>query len=92
MQYLYENQKTFSELIRYLAIAQPNDYLNYELSEIAVQKYGSYGSAVNAAGLVLQEKPYAIAVFTDLGDAGRRHIGAINRICYETFYQENATE
>lgn len=92
LQYLYENKKTFSELIRYLAIAQPNDYLNYEISEIAVQKYGSYGSAVNAAGLVLQEKPYAIAVFTDLGDAGRRHIGAINRICYETFYQENATE
>lgn len=88
----YEHKKTFSELIEYLSIAQPNDYLNYEIPEITVQKYGYYGSAVNAAGIVFHGNPYIIAVFTDLGDAGRQHIGTINRICFETLNQKESPD
>ena len=47
-----------------------------------MQKDGCYGSAWNAAGLVMSDHPYAVSVYTSLGEAGKNVMGEINVLLY----------
>ena len=62
-------------------------YLNSVYHLGTIQKIGVYGSARNGVGFTPGEHPYAIAVYTSLGDYGETVMGEINALCYEYFYQ-----
>ncbi len=83
--YLYTNSDEFETLVSHLEQAMPIQYLNANIPEVEIQKYGSYLSATNSIGLVMEGSPYAISIFTSLGVDGERHIGNINEIAYTYF-------
>ncbi len=89
LSYLYEHQNIFSSLINDLYNAMPNSYLNLKIPLLTAQKYGDYGNAQNASGLVLDGEPYSIVIFTDLGSKGKEVIGEINYLCYMFFQESN---
>lgn len=89
LEYLYMHKDAYPELLNDLSEAMPYQYLNLELPFCAAQKYGWYGNAVHAAGIVLQDHPYSIVILTALGEAGQTHIGAIHRIVHE-YFQESS--
>ena len=80
--YLYNNLGSFPELSQRLYGVAPGDCLKKYVYVPIMQKDGLYGAAYNAAGLVMADKPYAAAVYTSLGDAGRNVIGEVNLILY----------
>ncbi len=88
LEYVYEHQDIYKTLIYDMKIAQPNNYLNYQVKELAVQKYGLYDWALNSAGIVFEGSPYSIVVLTQLGAYGEKVMGEINRICYEYYNTE----
>ena len=88
LEYIYNHQTLYTTLLKDMKKAQPNNYLNNEISNITAQKYGLYGYARNSAGIVLEGSPYSIVVLTQLGDKGETVMGEINRICYEYFNSE----
>lgn len=89
LDYLYEHQDIFSTLINDLYNAMPNSYLNLKTPSLVAQKYGDYGTAQNASGLMLEGHPYSIVLFTDLGSKGKEVIGEINYLCYMYFQESN---
>lgn len=89
LKYIYNNQEMFDVLIEDMYDAEPYNYLNLTINNIAAQKYGLYGSALNSAGIILEGSPYCIVVLTKLGGYGENIIGDINRICYEYFNKPN---
>lgn len=81
--YLYQHLNSFPELSQRLYGVSPGDCLKKYVYVPIMQKDGFYQAAYNAAGLVMAEKPYAAAVYTSLGDAGRNVIGEVNLILYQ---------
>lgn len=88
LRYLYENETKYATLIEDMYTVYPQDYLNRYVSSNAAQKYGSYGSARNAMGIVYGSHPYLIVVLSDMGEDGIDVIGDINKIVYEYFNAE----
>ena len=88
LEYLYEHQDIYQTLIKDMEKAQPKNYLNLKVNNLAIQKYGLYDWALNSAGIVFQDSPYSIVVLTQLGSYGETVMGDINQICYEYFNAE----
>lgn len=78
--YLTENSDLYASLIEDMMLVYPDDYLAGELDEVIAQKYGSYDTAENAAGIVYGEHPYTIAILTRVGSNGSSVIADINKI------------
>lgn len=87
LDYLYEHKNQFQDVWEDMEQSMPNDYLNKTLGNVTIQKYGQYGDAVNAVGIVDGDHPYHIVIFSQLGLDMVDHIGAINALCYEYFNQ-----
>lgn len=81
--YLYQNQEIFANLLEDMKNTTPGDYLQKRISAPVAQKFGLYGAANNSAGIVFSDKPYSIAIFTELGDNGDDVIGDLNKICFD---------
>lgn len=81
--HIYENQDKYSQLIYYLTIAAPDDFLNYKKQVEMVQKVGFYKEHINSTGLSLNGRPYVISVFTNLGEDAIPVMGEINKMAYE---------
>ena len=88
LDYIYDHQDIYQTLIKDMRKAQPKNYLNSKINEIAVQKYGYFESVRNSAGIVFEGSPYSIVVLTEMGDYGESVMGEINRICYEYYNAE----
>lgn len=88
LNYIYDHQDIYQTLIEDMRVAQPKNYLNSKVNEIAVQKYGYYDSVRNSAGIVFDGSPYSIVVLSNMGDYGESVMGEINRICHEYFNAE----
>lgn len=80
--YLYQHLNSFPELSQRLYGVAPGDCLKRYLDVPIMQKDGCYGSAWNAAGLVMSDHPYAVSVYTSLGEAGKNVMGEINVLLY----------
>lgn len=80
--YLYNHSESLSDMMYYLSTVAPGDCLKRYVTAPIYQKDGFYGAAYNAAGLVYTNRPYAVSVYTSLGDAGPHIIGKINLLLY----------
>lgn len=85
LNYLYENQDSYSDLIQYMKESKSHDYLDKEIQIDMPQKYGAIDAYCNAAGFVEATHPYTIAVYTDLADEGVEIMAHINQIVYNHF-------
>lgn len=81
--YLYQHYNSFPELRDRMFGVAPGLMLKRYVNVPIMQKDGCYGSAYNTAGLVFGDKPYAVAVYTSLGEAGPNIIGEINLLLYQ---------
>lgn len=81
--YLYRNYDAFPELTQRLFGVGPGLMLKQYVNVPILQKDGCYGSAYNAAGIVFADKPYAVSVYTSLGEAGPGIMGEVNLILYQ---------
>lgn len=89
LRYLYDNSDKYEMLLSNMKTATRNMYLDVEIDSPTAQKYGMYGSALNAAGIVYAENPYSICVLTSAGmDKGQEIIANINEICYSYFNEK----
>lgn len=82
LKYLYNNSGNFPDMMYYLSTVAPGDCLKRYVSVPIYQKDGFYGVAYNAAGLVYANAPYAVSVYTSLGEAGPHIIGEVNLLLY----------
>lgn len=81
--YLYNHADEYSELIENMEMTCRDSYLNQNLEVTIAQKYGSYSYAENAIGIVYDDIPYIISIFTSLSYGnGMQVIGDINELCY----------
>lgn len=85
LNYLYKNKTKFQALISNMQIPTGYDYLSQYVDCTISQKYGYYDTAVNSIGIVYSKIPYSIVILTSLGENGSKHIGKINKICYDHF-------
>ncbi len=85
LNYLYQNQSNYTDLIENMKKSKVNDYLDSEIQIGMPQKYGALNAYCNAAGFVEATHPYTIVVYTCLGDKGIEVMGHINEICYSHF-------
>ena len=72
LQYLYERQDEFPELIDYMKKSNPqNGYFRAKVTEMDVaHKYGSFEGAENDVGIFYAEHPFLLAVYTqNVGEA-----------------------
>lgn len=83
LSYLYANSSKFPTMMSYLASVAPGECLRMSVDVPIYQKDGFYGSAYNAVGLVYGNKPYAVAIYTSLGERGKQVIGDINNLLYQ---------
>lgn len=81
--YLYQNAGSFPELCDRLFGVAPGDMLKRYVHVPIMQKDGCFEAAYNTAGIVYADKPYAVAVYTSLGEGGPNVIGEINAILYQ---------
>lgn len=88
LKYLYTHKSEFAQLIEDLKIATPNDFLNKNINNSVMQKYGFYASAYNSVGLSIDGYPYSIVVFTNLNSNGVQVMADINEICYTYFNKD----
>ncbi|MCF0105789.1 MAG: serine hydrolase [Holdemanella sp.] len=88
MRRIYQNQDLYAEVIEYLRIASPDNYLNSQIQVDMVQKVGWYTDHVNSCGLSLNGHPYSICVFTRYNNYGLTVQGKLNEICYNFFNKE----
>ena len=87
MKRIYDNQELYKDVIEYLRIASPDDYLNHTIQVDMVQKVGWCENFVNSCGLSLNGHPYSLCVFTAYNNYGLTVMGDINQICYNYFNQ-----
>lgn len=88
---IYEHQDMYTELLKDMLAAEPENYLNLEESmhNKLYQKYGFYMSACNSAGLNLEDgNNYSIVVLTKLGERGEAVIGEISELVYNYYHPE----
>ena len=65
LQYLYDRQEQFPELMGYLKQAMPNDYFRKYITDCEVaHKYGDYNSMHNDVGIIYAGQPFLLAVYT----------------------------
>lgn len=83
LSYLYANTTKYPTMMNYLASVAPEECLRMSVNVPIYQKDGFYGSAYNAVGLVYGNKPYAVAIYTSLGERGKQVIGDINNLLYQ---------
>lgn len=88
--YLYNNQSKFETLIEDLGEAEPDNYLNLNNHKLAIQKYGTYGNALNSAGIVFENSPYSICIFTNIGIDNEYILSDINKIVFD-YYKNKIT-
>ncbi len=81
--YLYQFQDNYELLLNDMANSFPTEYLNETMPYSTYQKHGNYDIYYSAIGLVLDENPYTISIFTTLGYNGKTHIGQINQLVHE---------
>ena len=63
--YLYQHQEKYVELIDYLKQSSEGEYLKKYIDQYEVaHKYGSYNGYVHDYGIVFGENPYLIGIFT----------------------------
>lgn len=71
LQYLYENQEQFQELIGYMKQAMPGQYFKRGVTEYEVaHKYGSVQIYNNDVGIIYTPQPFLLAVYTQGGSIG----------------------
>ncbi len=83
LDYVWENQDTFSELIAHMLAAQPGEYLEGGTLDCEIaQKYGydTYDGTLHVAvaGIVYAEEPFLIAILTRTSYGA---IDAMGRLC-----------
>ncbi|MBF0746564.1 serine hydrolase [Gemella sp. 19428wG2_WT2a] len=72
LEYLYNNQERYSEIIKYVEESFPNDYYKKYLPGLRIiQKPGFSKEAINVSAIVYEEKPYLVAIYT-------RYLGGSN--------------
>lgn len=86
--HISKNQEKYEDLIHYLTIAAPDDFLNYSGDFGMVQKVGFVGDHINSTGWSPNGRPYVISVFTNLGDDAYPTMGDINKLAYEYINEE----
>ena len=65
LQYLYDNQESFEELIGYMKEAKPGEYFKRGVTDYEVaHKYGAVQIYYNDVGLIYTPQPYLLAVYT----------------------------
>ena len=65
LQYLYERQEQFPELMGYLKQAVPDDYFRKYITDCEVaHKYGDYNNMHNDVGIIYAGQPFLLAVYT----------------------------
>lgn len=85
LSYIYQHKSSFPTLLSDMLASEPDAYLNMNIGDLMMQKYGDYGGALNAVGLSSTGHPYSIAVYTYGLYNGTSVIGDINEICYNYF-------
>ena len=65
LQYLYDRQEQFPELLGYMKQAVPEDYFRKYITDCEVaHKYGDFKSMRNDVGIVYADQPFLLVVFT----------------------------
>lgn len=65
LEYLYNNQDKYSEIIKYVEASFPGEYYKRYLPGLRIiQKPGFSKEAINVSAIVFEEKPYAVAIYT----------------------------
>lgn len=89
LQYLYERQAQFPEMLDYLKQACPNRYFKTYLDCEIAHKYGSFEGAENDVGIIYGEHPFLLAVYTM--NAGER-ISAKCAVLFKDYTDARAAE
>lgn len=65
LEYLYDRQEDFPEMIEYLKQARPGSYFKKYVDDREIaHKYGSFEGAENDVGIFFGDHPFLLAVFT----------------------------
>lgn len=65
LQYLYEHQAQFPEMLSYLKQACPGAYFKKYIADCEIaHKYGSFEGAENDVGIIFAQQPFLLAVYT----------------------------
>ncbi len=83
---IYYNQNNYAQLMEYLGMAQPYNYLNLDESmhNKFIQKYGSYDGFENAAGILLEDRlNYSLVILTSYDGRGEGYIGELSKLIYD---------
>lgn len=83
LQYLYERQDQFPEMIGYLKQAEPDAYFKRYVTDCEIaHKYGSFEGAENDTGIFYTKEPFLLAVYTQ-GVVGEEICAEAGRLLYE---------
>ena len=65
LEYLSKNQEKYKDLLYYIGVSFPGEYYKRYLRDITIyQKPGYVREALNVDALVMEEKPYIVALYT----------------------------
>ena len=83
LQYLYERQDQFPEMIGYLKQAEPGAYFKRYVTDCEIaHKYGSFEGAENDTGIFYTKEPFLLAVYTQ-DVAGEEICAEAGQLLYE---------
>ena len=91
LQYVYDRQDAFSELLGYMKQAQPGQYLAAYGRDYAVaHKYGLFEEAINDVAIVYTPMPYLVACFTNGLANGWEVLAQVNALLCDYTVQASA--
>lgn len=65
LEHLYNNQKKYKDILHYMYVGFNDSYIKTLLPDVEVyQKVGYYAEAQNAGGIVYEDTPYLVAIYT----------------------------
>lgn len=65
LEYLWKNQDKYKDILYYIGVSFPNEYYKRYVHDVTIyQKPGYVREALNVDAIVMEEKPYIVALYT----------------------------
>ena len=65
LEYLWNNQEKYKDILYFIGVSFPGEYYKRYLNDLTIyQKPGYVREALNVDAIVMEEKPYIVALYT----------------------------
>lgn len=94
IQYLYENENNYAQLIENMKNATEGEFLQATTNDYEIaHKYGDYGGYTHDYGIVYTDEPYLVGIYTNQVANSSELISEINNVFlnYTLWKQENSS-